>query len=155
MVFLYVGSSGSTTPHMCLRLFLPLLVLAAGCGRTFTPDDEAAIRRVMAEQEQAWDRGDIPGFMEGYADSCCFISLRGTTCGKAAVTANYQRSYPDRTAMGDLTFDHLEVLPAGADHAWCTGQWRVARAQDTLQGGFSLFWQREAQGWRILRDHTY
>lgn len=138
----------------CCHLYL-LCAAMLGCGRTFTPADEAAIHRVMDDQEQAWDRGDIPGFMEGYADSVCFIGKNGRTCGKAAVTANYQRSYPDRAAMGDLTFDRLEVLPAGADHAWCTGRWRLVRAVDTLGGGFSLFWEREAQGWRILRDHTY
>ncbi|MBS1581083.1 MAG: nuclear transport factor 2 family protein [Bacteroidetes bacterium] len=138
------------------RCFLYLLCAATiGCGRTFTPADEAAIRHVMADQEQAWDRGDIPGFMDGYADSVCFIGKKGSTCGKAAVTANYQRSYPDRAAMGDLTFDRLEVLPGGADHAWCTGRWQLVRAADTLGGGFSLFWEREAEGWRILRDHTY
>lgn len=109
----------------------------------------------MAEQEQAWDRGDIEAFMQGYSDSVCFIGKRGATCGKAAVTANYRRAYPDAAAMGDLTFDRSEVLAAGADHAWCTGNWRLVRATDTIGGGFSLLWERKAEGWRILRDHTY
>lgn len=140
-----------------MRTFLHGMACLAmiGCGRSFTPADDAAIHQVMADQEQAWDRGDITGFMEGYADSVCFIGRRGKSCGKAAVTANYQRSYPDKAAMGDLTFDHLEILPAGADHAWCTGNWRLIRTTDTISGGFSLFWERKAEGWRILRDHTY
>lgn len=109
----------------------------------------------MADQEKAWDRGDIPGFMEGYADSVCFVSRKGSTCGKASVTANYLKHYPDKAAMGDLRFGGLEILGAGADHAWCTGTWELLRAEDTLGGGFSLFWERRAEGWRILRDHTY
>jgi ketosteroid isomerase-like protein len=129
--------------------------LLAGCSRSFTAGDDAAIRTVMAEQQQAWDHGDIPGFMEGYADDVCFISKKGRTCGKADVTANYQRSYPDQAAMGKLTFGSLDVLGAGADHAWCTGTWQLTRQQDTIGGGFSLFWQRTAAGWRIVRDHTY
>ncbi len=130
-------------------------MLATGCGRSFARHDEDAIRHVLADQEKAWDQGDIPGFMNGYADSVCFIGRRGRTCGKAAVTDNYRKHYPDKAAMGDLGFDDLEILPAGADHAWCTGTWSLVRSQDTLGGGFSLFWSRTPEGWRILRDHTY
>jgi ketosteroid isomerase-like protein len=134
-------------------IYIGLLFLSFAPG--FSPADEKAIRQVMDAQEKAWDRGDIPGFMEGYSDSVCFISKRGKTCGKAAVTANYVKSYPDKSAMGDLMFDQLEVLGAGADNAWCTGNWHLYREKDTIGGGFSLFWERTPKGWRILRDHTY
>lgn len=133
---------------------LILLFLLASCA-TFTKGDEQAIREVMAMQESAWDRGDIPGFMNGYADSVCFASPHGSTCGRDAVTANYQKSYPDQAAMGDLTFGIDEVLGVDADHAWVTGTWKLHRRADTLGGGYSLLWCRLPQGWRILRDNTY
>ena len=136
-----------------LRL-LPLALVVA-CTPAFQPADEAAIRQVMAEQERAWDAGDIPAFMEGYADSVCFIGSKGRTCGREAVTANYLRSYPDQAAMGDLAFGITEVLPAGPSHAWCTGTWTLFRTADTIGGGFSLLWAKQAEGWRIVRDHTY
>jgi ketosteroid isomerase-like protein len=123
--------------------------------RAFSPADEQAIRSVMAQQESAWDRGDIPGFMAGYADTVVFLSPQGSTRGREAVTANYMRSYPDVQAMGDLTFGINEVVPAGARHAWSTGTWRLVRAADTLSGAYSLLWVRQAEGWRIARDHTY
>jgi hypothetical protein len=75
-----------------------LVLFLAGCTADFTSADTEAIRDVMAMQEAAWDRGDIPGFMEGYSDTVCFISKRGVTCGREAVTANYLRSYPDKEA---------------------------------------------------------
>lgn len=109
----------------------------------------------MLEQETAWDRGDIPGFMNGYADSVCFITLGSRMCGKAEVTTRYLARYPDKDAMGDLTFTIDEVLLAGADHAWLTGTWSVARAADTLGGGFSLLWKMYGEDWLIVRDHTY
>jgi len=133
---------------------LPFLLLTA-CSRAFGPAEEAAIRAVMAEQEAAWDAGDIPGFMRGCADTVVFVGRRGTTRGRDAVTENYLRNYPDREAMGALTFTLHEVVPAGRGHAWATGGWTLHRAADTLSGGFSLLWVEGPEGWRIARDHSY
>jgi len=132
-----------------------LLLSLAACTSGAAPSDEEAIRQVMARQEEAWDQGDILGFMEGYADTICFIGSSGRRCGKEAVTAHYLRSYPDRAAMGDLAFTDLEVVPAGTHHAWVTGRWSLYRTTDTLGGGFSLLWVNDTKDWRIVRDHTY
>ena len=137
-------------------ILLTIAFFATACtAPSFSEADDTAIRAEMHKQERAWNRGDIPGFMDGYADSVCFISANERTCGKAVVTARYQKRYPDPETMGQLDFGQLEVLGAGADRAWCTGMWRLLRSSDTLSGGFSLFWMRTPQGWRILRDHTY
>ncbi len=121
----------------------------------FTDADASAIRTVLAEQEVAWDRGDLPAFMEGYADTVCFIGARGMTCGRDAVLQNYVERYPDREAMGDLDFGISELVPAGDRHAWMTGTWRLVRTADTLSGGFTLLWVEGEEGWRIARDHSY
>ncbi len=148
-----------------MRFPFLLPILAVACSPSSLPEstvvhafgieDEQAIRSVMSDQESAWDRGDIAGFMAGYTDTVVFLSPQGTTRGREAVTANYVRSYPDASAMGDLTFGINEVVPAGADHAWSTGTWRLVRSADTLSGAYSLLWVRQAEGWRIARDHTY
>lgn len=154
MAFLFVNT-------LYAVVLLSAMGMVVGCGKppapsqpSFTAVDEAAIRAVMAAQEQAWDAGDIDGFMEGYADSICFIG-RKMTCGKGRVTANYKERYPDRAAMGDLTFGITDLRDAGADHAWLTGTYQLTRIQDTLSGGFSLLWKRMPDGWRIVRDHSY
>jgi uncharacterized protein (TIGR02246 family) len=135
--------------------YLLLSILLTACTGSFQPADEAAIRTVMTDQEAAWDRGDIPGFMEGYSDTVCFIGGRGRTCGRQAVSANYQRKYPDKAAMGDLTFGIQEVMPLGSSHAWLTGTWQLVRTADTLGGGFTLLWVKEGEAWKIARDHSY
>lgn len=131
-----------------------VLVLLGACTSSVVVDGNA-IRQVMDAQETAWDRGDIEAFMAGYSDTVCFIGSRGRTCGREAVTANYKKSYPDKSAMGDLTFRTDEVLPVGDGHAWATGRWTLVRATDTLQGGYTLLWVKEQMGWRIARDHSY
>lgn len=135
--------------------YVVLLVLLAACTPRFSQSDEQSVRKAMAEQEAAWDRGDIPGFMIAYADTICFHSPRGNTCGKQQVTENYMRSYPTQAHMGDLQFDIHEVVPAGADNAWASGAWALHRQADTLKGAFALLWVRQSEGWRIARDHTY
>lgn len=141
---------------MIKPFILSVVLLFASCTTSsFTPADSTAIRSEMQRQEQAWNRGDIPGFMNAYADSVCFIGLQERTCGKELVTGRYEKRYPDRETMGRLDFDRTEILGAGTDHAWCTGTWRLIRTRDTLSGGFSLFWVSTPDGWRILRDHTY
>ncbi len=132
------------------------MLLLLSCGAPPLPDEDMApIRVALSDQEQAWDRGDIPGFMNAYSDTICFISSRGERCGKEEVAASYQRNYPDKAAMGDLAFEIHEVIPVGRGHAWCTGTWQLYRSADTLGGGFTLLWTLEEQGWRITRDHTY
>ena len=130
-----------------------VLMLLAGCATG--PKAEEGVAQAMADQAEAWNRGDVLGFMDSYADSVRFISPSGTTVGKRSVTANYIRRYPDPDAMGHLLFTDLEILPVGSDHAWCTGNWQLQRQADTLRGGFTLLWRQDAQGWSILRDHTY
>lgn len=134
---------------------LVTLGLFQSCAPDFAPTDETFIRNVMAEQETAWDAGDIPAFMNGYSNDVCFMGRKTRTCGAREVEKNYLANYPDKAAMGDMRFDIHELVPAGADHAWMTGAWELVRATDTIGGGFSLLWHREAAGWRIIRDHTY
>lgn len=136
-----------------LAVLLLFGLCLGACHRT--DNTVAAITKAMDAQEQAWDRGDIPGFMTYYSDTICFLSPKGRRCGKAEVQASYERNYPDQAAMGDLQFGVHEVLPIGRGSAWCTGTWQLHRNTDTIGGGFSLLWVLERDGWRIVRDHTY
>ena len=58
------------------------------------------IRKVMQDQENAWNEGDIPGFMEYYwkSDSLVFIGSNGIQNGWQSTLERYQRSYPDPAA---------------------------------------------------------
>jgi hypothetical protein len=66
--------------------------------------DESAIRKILADQTAAWNRGDIDGFMKGYweSDSLMFIGKSGVTYGWSNTLKNYKKNYPDTAAMGKL-----------------------------------------------------
>lgn len=138
-----------------MRILPIIFMLLVACDPSFSPSDEAAIRTVMHDQEVAWNKGDIAGFMSGYSEDVVFISPKGLTHGREGVQANYERSYPDGAAMGRLTFGVHEVTAAGPDHAWVSGTWSLHREADTLNGGFSLLWEARDGAWSIIRDHSY
>ena len=52
------------------RLALAFMLITAVVARAQSPTpDEAAIRALMTTQADAWNRADIPAFMQVYEDS--------------------------------------------------------------------------------------
>jgi len=114
------------------------------------------IRAVMSAQAAAWNRGDIDGFMNGYARSrsTIFVSEDAVRRGWETVRARYKKKYSDRGKMGQLTFSDLEITPLSSDTAVVLGRWKLKRAQDWPHGRFTLIFRRLPEGWRIVHDHT-
>ena len=125
---------------------------------------EAAIRATMTEQVAAWNRGDIDGFMRGYANSPETTFIGSTVAqGYAPILERYHKAYATRAQMGTLRFEGLAVrmLPCangGVEYAVVTGRFHLTRlahgAAAKDDGVFSLLWHREAGGWKIILDHT-
>lgn len=154
-----------------LRSVRPLLlVVLAGSvwslsGCTSAPPSEAfdpadarqAIREVLQSQVQAWNTGDIERFMDGYArtDSLRFASGGQVRRGWTTTLERYRQQYPDRTAMGTLSFGQLDVQVLSPRWALVFGAWRLERAKDTPNGLFTLIVRKTESGaWRIVHDHT-
>lgn len=116
----------------------------------------AEVRAVLDAQVAAWNRGDIEGFMDGYARSneTVFVSGDTVTRGWQTVLDRYKKSYSTREKMGTLAFSELEVMPLSRDAAVALGRWQLTRANDSPHGRFSLIFRRTTQGWRIVHDHT-
>jgi ketosteroid isomerase-like protein len=118
--------------------------------------DRQAIVKLMTDQQTAWSNGDIEGFMQGYwkSDSLMFIGKRGPVYGWQTTLDNYKKTYPDKAAMGKLTFriDKVELL--GKQDAFVMGAWSLAREKDK-PGGYFTLWFRKIKGeWKIVCDHT-
>jgi len=116
----------------------------------------AQIRSVLRAQQDAWNRGDIDGFMNGYArsKSTIFISEDTLKRGWETVRDRYQKKYFDRAKMGMLTFSDIEITPLSPDSAVVIGRWKLQRAKDRPHGLFTLIFKRLPEGWRIVLDHT-
>lgn len=133
--------------------FAARLVSQPSASQTSTT---SAIRAVLAEQQSAWNRGDVETFMRGYWNSpdLTFAGSSGVTRGWEPVMERYRRNYPDVAAMGHLDFSELEIHLLGNNAALVLGRWHLKRANDEPGGFFTLVFQRFPEGWRIIHDHT-
>lgn len=118
--------------------------------------DRAAIATVLKSQQSAWNRGDVDAFLVGYWQSpeLTFSGSSGVSRGWDGVLARYKKNYPDRSAMGELTFSDLEFRFLGSDTALVLGKWHLKREMGDIGGVFSLVWQKFPEGWKIIHDHT-
>lgn len=116
----------------------------------------SAVQAVLFAQRDAWNRGDIAGYMDGYERSAKIVFVSGDkiTHGWQTVFDHYQKSYNSREKMGTLSFTDLEVRPIGSDRAVVIGSWRLKRANDEPHGKFTLIFRKTKAGWRIVHDHT-
>jgi ketosteroid isomerase-like protein len=121
-----------------------------------SPKIEVAIRAVLDAQRDAWNRGDIAGYMDGYARSeeTVFISGDSVTHGWQTVLDRYKKGYDTREKMGVLTFSDLEFNQLSKDAVAVSGRWHLQRAADEPHGRFTLIFRRTKAGWRIVHDHT-
>ena len=149
------------------RFFLALgfALTLAGSGRAATTGDDAtAIRLVLGQQQAAWNRGDVENFMHGYKDApdTTFVGS-SVRKGYRMILADYRKHYANKAQMGRLTFSGIEVRPlpeagGAVRYALVTGHFHLDRsahgeaAQD--DGVFSLLWEKTADGWKIIVDHT-
>jgi ketosteroid isomerase-like protein len=155
--------------RMIPRPFLPKVIVTVaifglvsavlfGATESLRPNskDGAEIRAVLSAQVAAWNRGDVDGFMNGYARSATteFIAGDKITRGWKTVRDRYRKKYDSREKMGTLTFSELKVTLLSSDAALVIGRWGLVRQHDKPHGRFTLLFRRMAEGWRIVHDHT-
>lgn len=118
--------------------------------------DETAIRKLLAFQTQAWNRGDIEAFMQTYwkSDSLLFIGKSGVRRGWQQTLLNYKKGYPDTVAMGKLSFDIIEVKRLSPEYFYVVGKWMLARTIGDLSGYYDLLLRRIRGKWYIISDHS-
>lgn len=120
--------------------------------------ESAAITTMLNRQADDWNRGDLDAFAKGYKNSPDILFIGQTIRrGYAQMLAGYRTSYPNREAMGNLTFSGLEVQPLDDHFATVTGRFhleRTAAGGGDAGGHFMLVVEKTPDGWKIVRDDT-
>lgn len=132
------------------------LLVATSVAQTPDAKSIAAVRAVLDAQAAAWNRGDIEGYMDGYARSAdtVFVSGDRVTRGWQPVFERYKKAYDSREKMGVLTFSDVEVTILSKDAAVVLGRWHLQRSKDEPHGRFTLVFRKTKAGWKIVHDHT-
>lgn len=151
------------SPARSLTTTSSLLVVAlvgalAGCGaHSFGKKDDGAIRNLLGAQQQAWNKGDLDGYMAGYlkSDELVFTSGGLVRNGWDETYAKYKERYGTaRETMGTLVFDIMSIQSLGGDGAIVLGRWKLTDTPEPGEGIFSVALRRTPKGWRIVHDHT-
>ena len=120
------------------------------------PQEEAIIG-VIQTQADAWNRGDLKGFMAGYlrGPDLVFTSGGNVRRGWQITYDKYEERYgTSPETMGKLRFSDLEVHALGQNSAWALGRWNLVGSKATAGGVFTLVFQRIDEKWLIVHDHT-
>lgn len=142
-----------------LILLVGVVMVVATCiaASREGPPAEAAIRKLLDDQADAWNRGDLDGFMVGYWNSpqLSFYSPKGKRSGWQETFDRYRAEYQSAgKEMGSLTFSELHIQMIGPDTALVRGRWQLQMKKDNPGGLFTLIVKRLPEGWRVVHDHT-
>ncbi|MCJ0741222.1 YybH family protein [Pedobacter montanisoli] len=121
-----------------------------------SPKDKEAILNVLEQQRLAWNKGDVEKYMQGYwkSDSLLFVGKNGPTYGWQKTLDNYKKGYPDKAAMGVLTFGIKKVEFLAKDKAFVLGSWHLQREKDEPKGYFTLILKKIDGLWKVVVDHS-
>lgn len=138
-----------------------LATLAATVAMTFgqnADDIHRSVRKVLEQQQAAWNRHDLDAFMAGYWNSpdLTFFSGAKQTSGWQATLERYRKSYQgEGREMGTLEFSDLNIQTLAADAAFVRGAWHLTMSDGkTPHGLFTLVFRKFPEGWKIVHDHT-
>jgi len=119
---------------------------------------EEGIKHTLVSQVEAWNHGQLEGYMQGYWHSpdLTFFSGGSVTKGWEPTLQRYRQRYQSQgKEMGQLDFQDLNIELLGRKAAVVTGKWRLTMSNGTTPHGlFTLIVKKMPAGWRIVHDHT-
>ena len=141
-----------------IRYIALLLFIFNSCAKS--PQENIseidAIKKVLANQQICWNKGDIDGFMLGYWNSnkFKFSWVNGIEYGWENALEKYKTSYPTKESMGEFSFEILDVKLKSDTSAILDGKWELIRKNDNPNGSFSYIFKKFENNWLIISDYT-
>jgi beta-aspartyl-peptidase (threonine type) len=145
-----------------LMIALCLLVPFAAFAQQTPADsakEEAAVRAVLNAQMEAWNKGDLEGYMKiGYWNSpeLAFIGGSSEARGYDGALERYRKAYKSAgKEMGQLDFPEMRVTVLSPDAAFATGKFHLKMSDGKEPSGrYTVILRKFPEGWRIIHDHS-
>jgi ketosteroid isomerase-like protein len=133
-----------------------LAAALAGChGRSNEEAEKAAIRRVVADMETAWNRGDFRGYMQGFKKpDVVFVSRGEFQRDWQGTLDHYIRDYGgDPARRGRLRFWDLRIEILSPDAAQLVGRYRLEGGGRPQDGINTRLFRKVGGRWVIALNH--
>ena len=136
------------------------LLTAAGSAsaQSSAADLENTVIALYDQQAARWNEGDLVGFTGAFEKTPDIVFVgRSNVKGYDAVLANFRHYFPNREAMGHLTYSAVEVQPLDAQFMTSTARFHVQRTAEgggDLDGYFMVVLAKTSEGWKIVRDDS-
>ena len=121
-------------------------------------DLKNTVAALYDQQAARWNEGDLVGFTGAFEKTLDIIFVgRSNVKGYDAVLANFRHYFPNREAMGHLTYSTVEVQPLDAKFMTSTAHFhlqRTAQGGGDLDGYFMVVLAKTSDGWKIVRDDS-
>jgi hypothetical protein len=139
-----------------MKTLIGIVALLACLTSVAQSDDEAVVRRILAEQTESWNKGNLEDFMKGYwkSDSLMFIGSAGVTYGWQNTLNNYRKNYSNADRMGKLAFTLLKVQRLSPEYFFVVGKWQLTRNAGNVGGHYDLVFRKINGTWVIISDHS-
>lgn len=144
-----------------------LLGGVAGCWIERVPeearaDDEGAdlqtaVRAALDGSAQAWNRGDLEGFLAVYRrdSTTTYVGSGGLVTGYEGIRERYAPLFEPGAERDSLRFEDFTVRSIADGVAVGTARWILHRQGRVVDAGpFTLVLRRFDEGWRIVHDHS-
>lgn len=147
-------------------IVVSVLLIAASCGKSkqrtdegeykLSASDKEEIMTTFIETQDAWNTGNLEGFMKGYwkSEKLVFTGVGGPTYGYNATLLRYKQSYPDTETMGMLKFTVKDLYKIDSKTVIMIGKYYLSRSIGDMVGHYTLVWQRIDNNWLIISDHS-
>jgi uncharacterized protein (TIGR02246 family) len=135
------------------------LVMVALMFSTYTyaqSKDEVAIREVIRQEIETWNKGDIDGYVNLYApvDSVRMLYNGGAVYGKADILAFYKKYWP-KEKMGQLSFTDVKLERLSPEYYFTSGHFHVKQNDGKeIKGRFSGLMKKIKGKWYLYTDHS-
>lgn len=120
---------------------------------TATPE-QLAVTKVVVAQENAWNRGDLDGYLAHFKESPeTEVMLAGPVRGISNVRSAFHLNFPNKDSMGTLEDSEVKVRELGEGFALATGKYRITRARKAggnIEGTFIEVYEKTPAGWRVI-----
>jgi ketosteroid isomerase-like protein len=114
--------------------------------------------KIVLAQEDAWNRGDLDGFLSRLKDDPETLAVLATRIkGVGNIRSAFRINFPNHESMGTIAYSDVEARELGEKFALATGKYHLERSKKgggPADGTFTEIMEKTPQGWMIIFNET-